>query len=156
MSLSSTGVASTPSSTVSPPLNQLQSGAVPPSTPTGSPAATGASAAFAGPTTFNVLAAPPATVATSAANGAPAAPGSGAGAPAGTGANPQQPGAGKTTQSGSNDGVSNDVSAALTAVGGSTDSAPGAASTTPPVSGAALATANTTYGHLNAYLSVYA
>jgi hypothetical protein len=153
-----------------PPLSQLQSGVVAASPPANGPDSTSSSPAYAGPPTFNVLAAPPvATNGAVTANGpggpgGPGEPGAPGGTPGGTVSDAQQPGAGKATQSGSNAGVSNDVSATLTAVGGSTAASAGSSSTTapngiaanPPVSGASLTTANDAHGHLNAYLSVYA
>jgi len=141
-----------------PALNQLQSGVTSPAKPADGPAAGGA-VALASPSTFNLLAAPASTGATPP-GGSTAAGGS----PAGSGADAQQPGAGKTVQSGSNDAVANDVSATLTSVSASTDSAPGSSSTTAPngtastqpITGPSLQTANDNFGHLNAYLSVYA
>jgi len=157
MSLSSTAPITGPAP--NPALNQLQSGVTTPAKPADGPASGGAPAALAGPSTFNVLAAP-ATAGPTATGGAAASGGS----PAGSGADAQQPGAGKTTQSGSNDAVANDVSATLTSVSASTDSAPGSSSTTAPngtastqpITSQSLQTANDNYGHLNAYLSVYA
>jgi hypothetical protein len=162
-------------STTSPALTQFQTGVVAPTPPPNGPDSTSSTPASAGPPTFNALAAPPvATKGSDTANGPggpggtgePDAPGP---APSGTVADAQQPGAGKTTQSGSNDAVSNGVSASLTAVGGSTDADAGSSSTTTPngstpngvastspLTGSSLTTANDANGHLNAYLSVYA
>jgi hypothetical protein len=155
-------------STVNPTLNQLQTGVVAAAQASNAAAAGGTtSGALAGPATFNTLATPEAG----------ASPTSQTSGGFGQGVNPQQPGAGKALQSGSNDAVANDVSAALTAVGassnnltsssgsgginsipgvGTSSAAPNGTPATQPLTPQSLNTANDNYGHLNAYLSVYA